>query len=243
MIKENLLKIIIDTRERKLIDIFNKRKDILSYSVEQLDIADVIISDEVAIERKEGNDFISSIIDNRLFEQLIRLKETYDKPILILEGLNDDVFQQTGMNIASIYGALCKVAYIMQVAIIPTRNIEDTAIAIERITYREQSKGNETLLSRKAPKSMSSEERRAFIIEGLIDSGPKKAKELIEHFKTPFNVLKAIKNTRIIYTRAGNPKGIEGPLTKLKGYGWKFVQKNKEILFDAKNPQKRLDEI
>ena len=243
MIKENLLKIIIDTRERKLIDIFNKRKDILSYSVEQLDIADVIISDEVAIERKEGSDFISSIIDNRLFEQLIRLKETYEKPILILEGLNDDVFQQTGMNIASIYGALCKVAYVMQVAVIPTRNIEDTAIAIERITYREQSKGNETLLSRKAPKSMSSEERRAFIIEGLIDSGPKKAKELIEHFKTPFNVLKAIKNTRIIYTRAGNPKGIEGPLTKLKGYGWKFVQKNKEILFDAKNPQKRLDEI
>ena len=43
MIKENLLKIIIDTRERKLIDIFDKRKDILSYSVEQLDIADVII--------------------------------------------------------------------------------------------------------------------------------------------------------------------------------------------------------
>jgi hypothetical protein len=90
---------------------------------------------------------------------------------------------------------------------------------------------------------MSPEERRAFIIEGLIDSGPKKAKELIDHFKTPFNVIKAIKSTRIIYTRTGNPKGIEGPLTKLKGYGWKFVQKNKEILFDVKNPQKRLDEI
>ena len=243
MVEENLLKIILDTRERKLMEIFDKRKDFLSYSVEQLDIADIIISEEVAIERKEGNDFVSSIIDNRLFEQLVRLKETYSKPILILEGLNDNVFQQTGMNIASIYGALCKVSYAMQVAVIPTRNIEDTAIAIERIAYREQSKRNDALLSRKAPKSMSPEERRAFIIEGLIDSGPKKAKELIEHFKTPFNVLKAIKNTRIIYTRTGNPKGIEGPLTKLKGYGWKFVQKNKEILFDARNPQKRLDEI
>jgi ERCC4-type nuclease len=243
MLKENILKIILDTRERKLMKIFDERKEIISYSVEQLDIADIIISEEVAIERKEGNDFVSSIIDNRLFEQLVRLKETYDKPILILEGLNDDVFQQTGMNIASIYGALCKVAYVMQVPIIPTRNIEDTAIAIERIAYREQSKGKETFISRKAPKTMSPEERRAFIIEGLIDSGPKKAKELIEHFKTPFSVIKAIKSTRIIYTRTGNPKGIEGPLTKLKGYGWKFVQKNKEILFDVKNPQKRLDEI
>ena len=171
------------------------------------------------------------------------IKETYDKPILILEGLNDDVFQQTGMKIASIYGALCKVSYVMQVAVIPTRHIEDTAIAIERIAFREQSKGNEALLSRKAPKSMTSEERQAFIIEGLVDSGPKKAKELIEQFKTPFNVVKAIKNTKIIYTRTGNPKGIEGPLSNLKGYGWKFVQKNKEILFGVKNPQRRLDEI
>lgn len=243
MTANKLLNVILDTRERKLMEIFDKRKDIISYKVEQLDVADVIISKEVAIERKEGNDFISSIIDNRLFDQLFRLKETYEKPILILEGLNDDVFQQTGMKTASIYGALSKIAYVMQIAIIPTRNVEDTAIAIERIAYREQSKGNEALLSRKAPKSMTPEERQAFIIEGLIDSGPKKAKELIEQFKTPFNVIKAIKSTKIIYTRTGNPKGIEGPLSNLKGYGWKFVEKNKEILFGAKNPQKRLDEI
>ena len=42
-----------------------------------------------------------------------------------------------------------------------------------------------------------------------------------------------------------NPKDITGPLKELTGFGWKFVQKNKEILFgkNLKNPQKKLDEI
>ncbi len=245
MNQSNMLNIIIDTRERKLMKILDEKKDILNYTVEQLDIADIIISDDVAIERKEGSDFVSSIMDNRLFEQMMRLKETYAKPILILEGLNDNVFENTGMQINSIYGALCKVSYVMGISVVPTRSLHDTVIAIERIAFREQSKGIDTILSRKAPKSMSIEDRRAFIIEGLIDSGPKKAKELIEHYKTPYNVLKAIRNTKVIFTKTGNPKGIEGPLSKLSGYGWKFVQKNKEILFGIKetNPQRSLDEI
>ena len=68
---KRLLQIIVDNRERKLMALLDKKKDTITYNSEQLDIADIIISDEVAIERKEGFDFVTSIIDNRLFEQLI----------------------------------------------------------------------------------------------------------------------------------------------------------------------------
>jgi len=136
MNQSNMLNIIIDTRERKLMKILDEKKDILNYTVEQLDIADIIISDDVAIERKEGSDFVSSIMDNRLFEQMMRLKETYAKPILILEGLNDNVFENTGMQINSIYGALCKVSYVMGISVVPTRSLHDTVIAIERIAIK-----------------------------------------------------------------------------------------------------------
>ncbi len=228
---KKLLHIIVDKREHKLMSLLDKKKDILTYNSEQLDIADIIISDEVAIERKEGFDFVSSIMDNRLFEQLLRLKDTYSTPILILEGLNDTVFDKVGMKISSIYGALAFVSYKLGVSVIPTRNLEETAIVIERIAYREQVKNDMPLLSRKAPKGMTIEDRRIYIIEGLIDIGPKKAKLLIEKFKTPSNVVKAIRKTNITFTRTGNPKGIEGPLKELKGFSWKFVQKNQEILF------------
>ena len=247
MSQKNTLKIIVDNRERKLIELLERNFPKIEFETKQLDIADIVISEDVAIERKEGFDFVSSLIDNRLFEQCIRLKDTYTTPILILEGLNDNVFENTGMKIASIYGALSKIAYKMGIAVIPTRNLNDTAIVIERIAYREQVKDGASILSRKAPKSMSIEERRTFIVEGFVDIGPKKAKSLIEKYETPYHVFKAIKHTEVTYTRTGNPKGIEGPLKELTGFSWKFVEKNKEMLFGKtkqKGPvQKKIDDI
>jgi len=243
MTQDQQVHVIIDNRERKLMELLDKRKDKISYESKQLDVADIVISENTAIERKTGADFIGSIMDNRLFEQLIRLQDVYKNAILILEGLNDDVFESTGMNINAIYGVLAKVSYVLGVAVIPTRNLEDTVIVIERIAYREQVKKGSSVMSRSAPKGMSKKERRSFIIEGLIDSGPKKAKILIDRFKTPYKVIEAIKNTEILYTRTGNPKGINGPLKKLQGFGWKFVQKNKEILFGKTSTQKTLDDL
>ena len=53
------------------------------------DIADIVISEKIGIERKGGLDFPASITDNRLAEQLPRLKEAYETPILMLEGFNE----------------------------------------------------------------------------------------------------------------------------------------------------------
>ncbi|MHA2325949.1 MAG: ERCC4 domain-containing protein, partial [Promethearchaeota archaeon] len=230
--------------ENKLKSIFDKKKESITYDSQQLDIADIVITGEVAIERKEGFDFVSSIMDNRLFEQLLRLKDSYKYPILILEGLNDKVFENTGMKISSIYGALSYISYKLGISVIPTRNIEDTALVIERIAYREQIKDNMPLLSRKAPKEMAKKERRSFIIEGLVDIGPKKAKTLIERYRTPYEVFRAIKHTEIVYTKTGNPKGIQGPLEEITGFGWKFVEKNQKILFGKKkkSPQKHIND-
>lgn len=51
-----------------------------------------------------------------------------------------------------------------------------------------------------------------------------------DHFKTSYNVLQAITQTEITYTKAGKPKGISGSLNELKGFGHKFLKVNKELL-------------
>ena len=219
--------VIVDDRERKLKAEFDKMSSTITYESKRLDIADIIISSEVAIERKEGSDFVSSIMDNRLFEQIVRLKDSYPTQILILEGLNTKVFERTNMRMSSIYGALSVVSYKLGVSVIPTRNIGDTAVVIERIAFREQSgSNNSSPFARSAPKAMDKSARRTYIIEGLVDTGPKKVKLLIDTFRTPDKVLKSIKHTEITFTRTGNPKGIQGPLEQLTGFGWKYVQKN-----------------
>ena len=80
------LKIIVDHREPSNI---KKRLIKLGMKVEeqQLDVADYVISENVACERKTGKDLISSLVDNRLFEQIDRMIETYEQPILLIEDL------------------------------------------------------------------------------------------------------------------------------------------------------------
>ena len=91
---------------------------------------------------------------------------------------------------------------------------------------------------------MSKKERRTYIIEGLMDIGPKKAATLIERYKYPHQVFKAIKHTEILYTKTGRYKGIQGSLQDLTGFGPKFVEKNQKILFGKKKktPQKKIND-
>ena len=67
-------------------------------------------------------------------------------------------------------------------------------------------------------------------MEGLLQVSEKKAKILLEHFKTPYEVLQAIIQTEIILTKSGKPKGFSGDLDVLKGFGYKFLSVNKELL-------------
>ena len=79
MKETQLKKIVIDSRERQLIDLFKQKSDkLVEVSVQQLDVGDVIVSNDCAIERKEGFDYVLSLTDNRLFEQLLRLKDAYE---------------------------------------------------------------------------------------------------------------------------------------------------------------------
>ena len=87
---------VIETKERPSIVVDSRElgspttRELSKYDIlitqETLSIGDFIISDRTAIERKTVDDFASSIIDGRLFEQMSNLKSAYDMPILMIEG-------------------------------------------------------------------------------------------------------------------------------------------------------------
>ncbi|MHA1521948.1 MAG: ERCC4 domain-containing protein, partial [Promethearchaeota archaeon] len=84
------IKIVMDERERGQIREEFLKLDSdptlnLDIDIETLEYGDYIISPRCAIERKRGDDFVSSIFDQRLFLQLQKLREAYLYPILILE--------------------------------------------------------------------------------------------------------------------------------------------------------------
>jgi ERCC4-type nuclease len=225
------LRIIVDHREPERL---KKRLIKLGMEVQeqQLEIADYIISDQVACERKTGTDLVTSIMDNRLFEQIDRLIETYEQPLILLEDF-PSAFERIEWKKRKkhVYGALTYIFLRRQVPIIPTSQLSETAIALNRIASWVQEDHDDPIIARKSPKSRSLSDNQLFFLQGLHNTGQKKAKILLKKFDgVPINVLNAILDSKVIYTKTGNPKGIEGAFEQLEGFGPKYLLRNQELL-------------
>lgn len=231
------LRIIVDHREPQKL---KKRLTKLGMEVEeqQLDVADYIISDQVACERKTGTDLITSIMDNRLFEQIERLIDTYEQPILLLENFSS-AFERTEWKKRKkhVYGALTYIFLRKQVPVIPTSMMSETAIALNRIASWVQEDHDDPILSRKSPKTRSLSDNQLYFLQGLHNTGQKKGKILLDTFETPIQVMNAILDSKVIYTRTGNPKGIEGAFEQLEGFGPKYLLKNQKLLRSSRKEE------
>lgn len=186
---EEQLHIIVDQRERveELIDGLKTRG--LSIDIETVPIGDYIISDRVCIERKTISDFEGSIINGRLFDQLQRLKENYELPILILEGDQDTFRLQRKV----INGTVVSVYIDYGVPILFSTDPENTAEIISVITKREQSGGKREPSVKGGARAYSNEQFQEFIIGNLPGIGAKLARSLLKHFGS----VKAIANADI----------------------------------------------
>jgi len=153
-----------------------------------LAVADYQISSQVAVERKSSKDFVSSLIDKRLYKQAQELVENFPRPVMILEG--QDLYS-SGLHPNAIRGALASLAVDFNLPIIPTRNPEDTAAMIHRLAVREADKTSQDVQVRTEKKPLTLKEQQLFIVESLPHVGPVTARKLLEEFKSVGGVFSA----------------------------------------------------
>src|SRR3989344_8791824 len=171
--------LIIDHRERELIKELSRRK--VKFDIKQLIASDFIIKN-IGCERKTQQDFINSIIDGRLIDQLIVLKDNFDVPLLIIEGENN-IYELRNMHPNAIRGMLASIAIDYQIPIIHTRNLNDTCSFIESILTRlERGKIAIPLLRKRKPLTLK--ERQELIIESFPGIGNLLATSLLKEFKS-----------------------------------------------------------
>ena len=235
----SVLSIIVDHREPAGI-----KKHLVKLGMDlkeqQLDIADYVISEKVACERKTGTDLISSLMDNRLFEQIDRLIETYQQPILILENL-PSAFERVEWKKRKkhVFGALTYIFLRRQLPIVPTGSKGETAILLNRIASWTQEEKNDPLIARKSPKKRTLRDDQLYFIQGLYNTGQKKGEILLDAFNNnPKEVIDSILQTEVLYTKTGNPKGLDGPMKNLEGFGPKYVLKNQSLFQSSKRKKK-----
>jgi len=174
--------IIVDSRELGSATTRELSKYDIAITQETLSIGDFIISDRTAVERKTVEDFVASIIDGRLFEQVSNLKSAYEMPILLIEG---ESFQ-TSRNIApeAVMGAVASVIVDFGVPVVWTRSPSETALLLLSIARREQSKGERRPRIRMERKPESLAREQEFVIAGLPLVDTVLARRLLRAFGT-----------------------------------------------------------
>jgi len=186
-------KLIVDSREPLGFIFPFLDEENIEYSCEELNSGDFILSVEkgIAVERKEVNDFVSSIMDRRLFNQVAKMKVDYDNPIIIIEGDIHSVRSAIDMN--AIRGALSWISVIEGVTVHHTSSLQDTCKTLA-IMHRHATEGlgYEVPLRANKPKDLSSSCQ--YLVEGLPSCGPATAKKLLQFFGSPFSVFTASKD-------------------------------------------------
>jgi ERCC4-type nuclease len=122
--------VFVDYREEKIANLLEKMGCKIVRM--NLPIGDFVVND-VGIERKSFEDFISSIIDGRIFEQANSLSSAFKKPIIIVEGFG--VVERIHEN--SFYATLAYIVSKSNVTIFRTKNEEETAKLIYWIARKE----------------------------------------------------------------------------------------------------------
>ncbi len=190
-IKEKNIKIFADYREKGS-GIIKELVDLeIDLKLESLSSADYLLSSRVGVELKTVQDFVQSLIDNRLLEQIKNLKNNFERPLVVIEG-TEDIYSVRNVHPNAIRGMLATIAISYGIPILFTKNFKETASLLQLIAKREQEEtGSFTIHGSKKP--MSIKEVQEYIVSALPGVGVVLARPLLKEFKTIKKVVNADK--------------------------------------------------
>ncbi len=195
-------KVIIDNRERNAELIGAIEANGTEMEFRTVHVGDYVVSDRVCIERKTINDFENSIINGRLFDQVRRLKENYEFPILILEG-DADYFR---LKNSVINGAIASLYIDYGINVICTYDVQNTADVISSIARHEQDDGTREPSLKGGARAYTHEQFQEYVMGNLPGIGPKLAKALLRHFKSIRSIANADEKELMQVEKIGRKK-------------------------------------
>jgi len=168
--RENKSEVIILLSEIENVDV----------SIRRLPVGDYQIGSRVIVERKTLKDFAISIIDGRLFKQMIRLASANPMGVMILEGTGSDIVE-IGMAREAMQGALITVSLILGIPVLRSKDPSETAGLIVYIGRQIESMAGGGV-QRHGYRPKSKRKRQLFILQGLPGVGPERADRLLDRF-------------------------------------------------------------
>ncbi|HIK01825.1 TPA: DEAD/DEAH box helicase family protein [archaeon] len=175
--------------------------------LKHLDVADFQLSDRVGVERKNVDDFLQSIIDGRLMDQVASLCSVFERPVLIVEG--SGLYNKRNLHPNAIRGMISSIAIDFQLPIVTTEDVFDTAAYIYQIAKREQIDEKREVRLRSGAKPRLLSETQQYIVESLPNVGPSLAKRLLQEFGGVSGVFQASEEDLMRVEKIGKKKAKE----------------------------------
>ncbi len=188
------VEIVIDQRE---LDATIARslstRDQLTTRLETLDVGDYICSDRVVVERKSVSDFLDTIVegDRSMFEQVSAATRSYQRPIVVVEGAQDALFEGRNIHPNAIRGALSSLAIDFGASVLFTPDEDGTTELLATIAKREQLDDDRTVSVHGDKHSKTVAEQQEYVVSAIAEVGPVTAQALLSEFGTVENVMTA----------------------------------------------------
>lgn len=155
-----------------------------------LKCADYVLSQRCGVELKTTEDFVSSIIDGRLLEQLKALKQNFERPLIIIQG-TQDLYAVRNVHPNAIRGMLATIAVSYGIPLIYSKDEKDSAAILLSIARREQEGEKRDFSPHADRKPMTLREQQEYLVSCLPNIGPNLSKELLKHFGSVRKVMEA----------------------------------------------------
>ncbi len=175
----------MDDREPEIIEILLRKCGAL-VSKRRIEIADYLIGVDVCVERKSLNDFIRSIYDGRLFNQIEQMKNVCNTIIVLVEEPHFHIRPNSKLHYL---GALSSLA-LRGISVIHVASPDDTARFLFYLAKKVEGEKPSIIpvKRRRRPKSW---EEAFVVLTSFPGIGPKSAEKLLRRFGTLNDVFNA----------------------------------------------------
>jgi Fanconi anemia group M protein len=188
--QEEKIKIFADYREKGNGIIKELAENNAVVALERLEYADYIVSSRCGIEIKTVEDFVDSIIDGRLLQQIKNLKNNFERPIIVIEGAQD-IYSVRNVHHNSILGMMATIAVSYGIPIVQTRSFKETAALLQIIAKREQEETSRDFSLHADRKPATLKEQQEYVVSSLPGINLTLSKPLLRHFKSIKNLVNA----------------------------------------------------
>jgi ERCC4-type nuclease len=206
-----LIRIIVDYRERPSQTVSELCRLGAALEFKTLKVGDYVVADEVAIERKTFDDFATSILDRRLFEQARALRDAYSRPLLLLEGRGP---LKRGISEEALRGAIVSVVLDLGIPLLWAEDAYEAAKLLMTIARREQRDSSRSISLKDRRRPVTADEEKEYIVASLPMVEAATAKKL----------LIALKSVQAVFSAS------EKELMEVDGIGPKKARRIREVI-------------